>query len=87
MMSKLDIDEPCSSHEQLAECIRNYVVGSEVSNDLYVLENVMRAMLEALADDDSWLDSASRKQVFSALKPFMAYYDQQCLIERHTRYI
>lgn len=44
-------------------------------------------MLEAIGNDDGWIDPRTRDAAFDSLMLWMAFHDRQLLIERHSRYI
>lgn len=87
MAANLGIRVNCQDHAELRINLVERVKNRTVSTEPTKVDYVMRAMLEAIGEDDSWIDSRIRDAAFESLMPWMAFHDRQLLIERHSRYI
>lgn len=50
------------------------------------IELIFRAMLEAIRDTDDWLTHQQKEEIYSALQPFMSFYDYTNSIERYSEF-
>lgn len=87
MRSNLSISTPCENHDDLNEAVRDIIEQLHLSQDGDAIDYVLSAMLEAVGGDDSWITGHAREQIYQALVPYMGFYDQQLLIDRHSLYL
>ncbi len=87
MRSNLSISTPCENHDDLNEAVRDIIEQLHLSQDGDAIDYVLSAMLEAVGGDDSWITGHAREQIYEALVPYMGFYDQQLLIDRHSLYL
>lgn len=50
------------------------------------IELIFRGMLEAIHDTDDWLTHKQKEEIYSALQPFMKFYDYANAIERYSEF-
>ena len=87
MAANLGLVTKCKDHAALRTHLVEQMKSGTIITGPTVIEYVMRAMLEAISEDDGWIDTRTRNAAFDSLMPWMEFHDRQLLIERHSRYI
>lgn len=85
--AKLNLSANYPNHLELAQAVEALMVEVKPCTDTHLIDNVMRAMLETLDGDASWVSAADQERIFGALFPFMIFHDQKQLINRHSLYL
>lgn len=90
IVTKLGIPQTISdisNHDQLNIALNEFIKKNNFPMNTYIIECNMRAMLELIDDNENWIAEHDKTTIFQYLKPFMSFYDQQMLIDRHSLYI
>ncbi|WCM49430.1 hypothetical protein OH720_20815 [Pseudomonas sp. WJP1] len=87
MAANLGLGGTCRDHAELKTRLVEQMKSGTIITGPTSVEYVMRTMLEAISEDDGWIDPRTRDAAFDSLMPWMAFHDRQLLIERHSRYI
>lgn len=85
--AKLGLGANCQDHTELRTHLVERMKNRTIITGPTTVEYVMRAMLEAISEDDGWIDPRTRDAAFDSLMPWMVFHDRQLLIERHSLYI
>jgi hypothetical protein len=83
----LSIGTTCNSHDEIIKKLLEKIQENKIHMNSTTLDFFLRAMLEAISDDESWIAPSNKEFIFSALKPLMKFFDQETLMERHCRWI
>lgn len=75
------------THDEIIARLRDRLAESELPVNSSILDFTLRAMLEAIKDDESWLAEPAKEAVFRALMPLMEFFDQSSLLKRHSEWI
>ncbi|WP_236487396.1 hypothetical protein, partial [Pseudomonas sp. PA-3-6H] len=87
MGANLGLRASCQDHAELRTHLAEQMRCGTIITEPASVEYVMRAILEAIGEDDGWVDPRIRDAAFESLMPWMVFHDRQLLIERHSRYI
>ncbi|NVZ75978.1 hypothetical protein HX859_13915 [Pseudomonas gingeri] len=87
MGANLGLRASCQNHAELRTHLAEQMRCGTIITEPASVEHVMRAILEAIGEDDGWVDPPIRDAAFESLMPWMVFHDRQLLIERHSRYI
>ncbi|WP_447652277.1 hypothetical protein [Pseudomonas abietaniphila] len=87
MAGNLGLGGICRDHSALKTHLGERMKSGTIVTEPTAIEYVMRTMLEAVSENDGWIDSRTRDAAFDSLRPWMEFHDRQLLIERHSRYI
>jgi hypothetical protein len=85
--SNLGIERNCKTHEEIINALNAQLNEQRTVINSFIVDTTLRAFLEALDDEDEWVPDKEKNDIFDALTPFMKFYDQQMLVQRHTRWL
>jgi hypothetical protein len=84
----LGVKGDADTHERIIEVLGARIRQQEIPISSSAVDHTLRALLDALGrNGDAWLAATEKNVVFEALTPFMRFYDQQMLAQRHTRWL
>lgn len=85
--SNLCLRDEVENHHDLIAAIEKHVEGNQVVASSTVADYVLRAMLELLDDDPSWIDPTDRSQIWKSLETFACIHDEAAFVERHRKWV
>lgn len=87
LRSKLVFDNSkCDNIDELIHYLNKKVDAKFFLLNNAEIELIFRSMLETLGDNDDWLKHKDKEEIYSALQPFMKFYDYANALKRYCEY-
>lgn len=76
----------CSNINELIDYLNKKIEFENFLMNNNEIELIFRSMLEAIKDTDDWLTHQQKEEIYSALQPFMSFYDYTNAIKRYSEF-
>lgn len=83
----LSLQNTIETHSEIATVLEQRIASNYLRINSFSVDYSLRAMMEIIGNEDSWMSDNDRNIVFDALKPFMEHYDRGLLRKRHSKWL